>query len=138
MSATGRRGLRSEPRDGWPLDGLLVGPATTRTIRELFRKHAERGAEPQRAWDLALWSGVSPQGSGNSLDRMEQFGLVVASAPGRPGRGREYRLDRSHPLARPLEHLFAREWAMVRRRQGRLTWRREERGGEEPRSRPRP
>ena len=43
MGRTGRqrRGLRPEPEDGWPLDRLLVGVGTLRTMRELFLQDAK-------------------------------------------------------------------------------------------------
>lgn len=123
MSRIRRRGLRPEPAEGWPLDRVLVGVATTRTIRELLRKDAENPGGPQRAWDLALWTGVSPGGSAHALDRLEDAGLVVALRPERPGRATGYRLDGRHPLTAPLIHLFSSERAMVRSRSGRPTWR---------------
>lgn len=113
-----RRGLRSEPRDGWPLDSVLVGVATLRTMRELFRQCDElrkraakptAGAELLRAWDLSLWSGVTPQGSIVAMRRLAEAGLVRPLPPARPGKAVRYRLDRRHALAAPLARLFEME-----------------------------
>lgn len=119
----GRRGLRREPDGGWPLDDVLVGVATLRTIRELFRQDEEdrrevafaslRGA---RAWDLALWNGVTPQGSANSLDRLHRAGLARELPPNRPWRAHRYRVDWSHPLARPMGRLLVTERKLARSR----------------------
>lgn len=100
-----RRGLRPEPRDGWPLDGVLVGVATLRTMRELFRQLAEP-TDPPRAWDLALWSGVTPQGSIDAMDRLHSAGLVVELPPSAPHRAPAYRLDPGHVFVDPLTRLF--------------------------------
>lgn len=108
-----RRGLRRDPSGGWPLDGLLVGVGTLRTTRELFRWDGEPG--PVRAWDLALWSGVSPQGAADSLERLNRLGLLKVFPSGHPMRATAYRLDWSHPLVSPLDHLFKTERTMVPR-----------------------
>jgi hypothetical protein len=96
-----------EPMDGWPLDRILVGVATDRTIRELLRQAGWPGGSAVRAWDLSLCSGVSPQGSANTLERLHHEGLVRV-LPSDPGRARRYALV-EHPLLRPLGRLFADE-----------------------------
>lgn len=116
----GRRGLRPEPTEGWPLDRVLVGVATLRTLRELIRQDAEDGGRPPRAWDLALRSGVSAQGSANSLERLSEAGLVTELTPTRPGRAPAYRLHRTHPVVASMARLFEAERSMVA---GRPTWR---------------
>ena len=95
-----------EPIDGWPLDRILVGVATLRTIRELLRQ-ASSYDSTVRAWDLSLCSGVSPQGSANTLERLFREGLVDV-LPSDPGCARLYGLV-EHPLVQPLRNLFARE-----------------------------
>jgi hypothetical protein len=79
--------------------------ATLRTIRELTRHRY-----PLRAWDLSLQTGVSPQGSANTLSRLREFGLVEAFE-GEPGQARWFCLDSEHYLAEPLGWLFAAEWS---------------------------
>ncbi|MFQ5680362.1 MAG: hypothetical protein ACE5HP_13000 [Gemmatimonadota bacterium] len=124
MSRIRRRGLRREPPDGWPLDDLLVGVATLRTIRELFKEdHLSDHSLPPRAWDLALWSGVTPKGCANSLERLRRLGLAHAIRGRRRGEAPGFRLDWSHPLVNPLARLFAAEWRMVRPRPLRSGWR---------------
>lgn len=115
MSRTRRRRSLRDPPGGWPLDRLLVGVATLRTTRELFRQAREWPADCPRAWDLALKTGVTPQGSALSLERLHRSGLVHAVPSDRPGRADGYRLDRSHPLAKPLARLFEAERVMVPR-----------------------
>lgn len=127
MSGTRRRGLRPDPLDGWPLDDVLVGVATLRTMRELFRQHDEAPRQGPRAWDLALQSGVSAQGSADSLDRLERAGLVTALSPERPWRARGYRLERHHPLVVPMRRLFEAERSVARREERRCGWRRRDR-----------
>ena len=100
-----RIGLTRDPPGGWPLDHVLVGVATLRTIRELFCH-----GDVQRAWDLSLRTGVSPQGSANTLSRLRELGLVKAYE-GDPGQARWYCLDREHYLVEPLGWLFAAEWS---------------------------
>lgn len=114
MSRSRRRGLRREPPGGWPLDELLVGVATLRTARELFRPYHQDWCP--RAWDLALWSGVTPRGSAYSMERLHRLGLVRAFPADRPGRAPGFRLDWSHPLVTPLARLFEAERFMVHRR----------------------
>ena len=96
-----------EPMDGWPLDRILVGVATVRTIRELLRQAVSPRLYTVRAWDLSLCSGVSPQGSANTLERLYREGLVRV-VPSDPGCARRYALV-EHPLLRPLGRLFADE-----------------------------
>jgi hypothetical protein len=116
MSRIRRKGFRREPEGGWPIDEMFVGVATVRTIRELFRREAQFG-DAVRAWDLALWSGVSPQGSANSLERLERLGLVQVTFPGSAYQAKEYRLDPAHPLYGPLARLFdAERWAAQKSR----------------------
>lgn len=116
-----RRGLRAEPPEGWPLDQVLVGVATLRTLRELFR-HRAGPADPAgpaapapRAWDLALWSGVTAQGSTEAMRRLFRAELVDEVPPDRTHRAVGYRLDRSHPLVRPLSRLFELELEVSRK-----------------------
>ena len=56
---------------------------------------------------MSLCSGVSPQGSANTLDRLYREGLVSV-VPSDPGSARRYGL-KDHPLRKPLQHLFAAE-----------------------------
>jgi hypothetical protein len=70
-----------EPMDGWPLDRILVGVATVRTIRELLRQ------------------AVAPHAYREGLARV---------VPSDPGCARQYALV-EHPLLRPLGNLFADE-----------------------------
>ena len=109
-----RRGLRPEPRDGWPLDDVLVGVATLRTMRELFRQDADPELGCPRAWDLALWSGVTPQGATEAVRRLVRAQLVSEVPTDRPRRAAGYRLDRLHPLVPPLSRLFALEAGVCR------------------------
>jgi len=111
VSRIRRIGLRPDPPGGWPLDEVFVGVATLRTMREVFR---QRGYA-LRAWDAALWSGVTPQGSANSLDRLSRLGLVETIASPGPGHARSFRLAPRHPLVDPVAHLFRAERGMVRR-----------------------
>lgn len=114
--------MRWKPPGGWPLDHLLVGVATLRTTRELFRDDDEPYSSPPRAWDLALWSGVTPQGSADSMERLARLELVKVIPSGRVGYAPGFRLDRTHPLVPPLARLFEAERAMVtlaRRREAR-------------------
>lgn len=103
-----RIGLTRDPPGGWPLDNLLVGVATLRTIRELFCH-----GRALRAWDLSLRTGVSPQGSANTLARLWEAGLVEAYE-GDPGEARWFRLVDEHYLVKPLGRLFAVEWGACR------------------------
>lgn len=96
-----------EPMEGWPLDRILVGVASLRTIRELLRQAVSPHGPVVRAWDLSLCSGVSPQGSANTLERLYREGLV-GIARSDPGCARRYGLI-EHPLLHPLQHLFADE-----------------------------
>ncbi len=112
-------GLRREPPGGWPLDRLFVGVATLRTTRELFRQSQELHWEPLRAWDISLWSGVTPKGSTDSMNRLARLHLVTVVTPGtrgRPQRAPEFALDETHPLVAPLNAIFAAERSLVRRR----------------------
>lgn len=97
-----------EPLDGWPLDRILVGVATVRTLRELLGQAVSPHGHTVRAWDLSLGTGVSPQGSANSLERLRAVGLVRAF-PSDPGCAPHYGLV-EHPLLAPLQHLFQAEY----------------------------
>ena len=97
------------PAGGWPLDGLFVGVATLRTMRELFLQ-APSGSV--RAWDLALWSGVTPQGSADALERMCRAGFVQGF-PSEPGHAARFLLA-GHPLVEPMSRLFDAEAVMAR------------------------
>jgi hypothetical protein len=68
VSTIRRIGLTRDPLGGWPLDHLFVGVATLRTTRELFFQDYAL-----RAWDLALRTGVTPQGTTDSLRRLERL-----------------------------------------------------------------
>lgn len=96
-----------EPMDGWPLDRILVGVATVRTIRELLRQCVSPHGYATRAWNLSLCTGVSPQGSANTLERLYREGLVGV-LPSDPGSANWYALV-EHPLLGPLAQLFADE-----------------------------
>lgn len=100
------RGLRRVPAGGWPLNEVLVGVGTTRTIRELILHRSDTTVEALRAWDVGLWSGVSAQGAAGCLERLHRAGLVAELPPDRPWRARRYRLETDHPLYRPLARLF--------------------------------
>lgn len=115
MSKTRHRGLRREPEGGWPLDQLFVGVGTVRTIRELFRQEQEPFTSPARAWDLALWSGVTTQGTVYCLERLHRLGLARIASPGGPDRAASFRIDRSHPMYLPLARLFQAERVATRR-----------------------
>lgn len=108
------RGLRREPPGGWPLDRVLVGVGTLRTFRELALEYGRPWDGPKRAWDVALWSGVTPQGSTQCMERIHRAGLVVSLPPDRPWRARRYRLDVTHPLCPHLIRLFRAEEACSR------------------------
>ncbi len=111
-----RGGLGWEPYDGWPLDRLLVGPGTVRTIRQLFHEDRPHAPGAYRAWDLALCSGVSPQGTADALDRLWMAGLVERVCPRRSGDAASFRIDWEHPLTEALARLFWFEEAAFRRR----------------------
>lgn len=135
MAGYRRRGLGTDPVQGWPLDDVLVGVATLRTMRELFRQHEDAPREGPRAWDLALWSGVTAQGSANSLERLERAGLVTRLTRERPWRAHGYRLKRYHPLVAPMRRLFEAERSVVarsERRYRRIRRRRESEAVDEP------
>lgn len=108
-----RAGLRREPDGGWPLDQLFVGVATLRITRELFLLERGAFAGPKRAWDLALWSGVTPQGSADSLERLNRLGLVKTSSSGGARYAPTFRLDTTCPLSGPLARLFEAERRMA-------------------------
>lgn len=110
-----RMGLRRDPPEGWPLDALLVGVGTLRTLRELYRQFDRPCPEPLRAWDIALWSGVTPQGSIKAMDRIHRAGLVSVHPPDRPWRAVRYRLEPAHPLVDPLGRLFEIERSASRK-----------------------
>jgi hypothetical protein len=111
-----RRDTPWEPAGGWPLNHVLVGVGTLRTLRELYRRqHASSFPDPDpvRAWDLAQRAAVTVQGAANSLERLEEAGLVQAFPPRRHGGAARYRLDPSHPLVPPLDRLFRTERRML-------------------------
>jgi hypothetical protein len=101
-----RRGLSAAPVDGWPLDHLLVGPATLKTTRQLLHPWWIRSESAVRAWDVALWSGVTPQGSILCMERLKSAGLLRIVPPRRAGHATTYRLVDRHPLVSPLTQLF--------------------------------
>ena len=127
VSTIRRIGLSPDPSGGWPLDGLFVGVATLRTTRELFDH-----VYPLRAWDLSLRTGVTPQGSANSLVRLHRLGLVEECIND-PWEASRFRLDRGHYLFRPLADVFAAEYdacrsAFVAERRARSEAKRRRRG----------
>lgn len=101
------------PPGGWPLDEVFVGVATLRTMRELFLQAPSAHGRSVRAWDLALWSGVSVQGSANALRRLVRARLAegLVSDPGHADRF----LPTDHPLANPIARLFAAEFQECQR-----------------------
>ena len=109
-----RRGLRREPDGGWPLDRLFVGVGTLRVMREMVKLTRDFPGTPQRAWDVALWSGLTPQGAAKSLARPNHLGLVRRRRPD-PGHAPSFRLDLDYPLIGPLIDLFDAERAWCRR-----------------------
>lgn len=112
----GRRGLRPVPEGGWPLDRVLVGVGTVRTLRELVLEHGKAMGGPRRAWDVALWSGVTAQGSIGCMERLHRAGLVEELPPDRPWRACRYLPVPTHPLWPPLADLFRAERIRSRRR----------------------
>lgn len=102
----GRTSFRLNPVGGWPLDRLLVGVGTLRTMRELFHQDERWSGGSCRAWDLALWTRVTPQGASKSMKRLAREKLVRTFPSRVRGRAPTYRLIRSHPLTPPLAHLF--------------------------------
>ena len=113
VSAVRRKGLRPVPPGGWPLDDVFVGVATLRTMRELFLQAPPADGRSVRAWDLALWSGVSVQGSADALRRLVRAGLAegLVSDPGHADRFR----PADHPLVDPIARLFGAEYEVCRR-----------------------
>ncbi|MFW6088542.1 MAG: hypothetical protein ACODAB_02240, partial [Gemmatimonadota bacterium] len=103
------RGLAAAPERGWPLDGLFVGVATLRTTRQLLRRTGALRGGSVRAWDIALWSGVTPQGTRSCMERLERIGLVREVARGKSWHAATYRLAEHHPLVEPLLTLFRAE-----------------------------
>lgn len=106
---------RRGPPGGWPLDRVLVGVGTLRTMRELFHRQRGPAPNPLRAWDLALRTAVSVQGAADSLRRLEREGLLEVFPPADPGGAARYRLDAMHPLHASLAHLIETERRMVPR-----------------------
>lgn len=104
-----RRGLAATPEGGWPLDQLFVGVATLRTTRQLLRPSGALRGGSIRAWDIALWSGVTPQGTRSCMERLECVGLVRQVAPSKSWHATTYRLVERHPLVEPLLTLFRAE-----------------------------
>lgn len=101
---------------GWPLDRLLVGVGTLRTLRELIRQERREGgasAPPRRAWDVALFNDVTPQGASVIMERLHELGVVARHPPSGYGRADRYRLRRVHPLVAPMERLFEEEWRVI-------------------------
>lgn len=115
MSRGRERSNPWDPPGGWPLDRVLVGVGTLRTMRAIFHRQGGRDPDPLRAWDLALRANVSVQGAADSLQRLEREGLLEAFPPADPGGAARYRLDATHPLHRPLARLVETERRMVPR-----------------------
>lgn len=112
-------GYRRRPDGDWPLDDVLIGVKSLRTLRELMRQENQerrRPPSPRRPWDVALWCGVTPQGSAEILDRLHRLGMVERFPPSARGRARRFRLARKHPLVAPIERLFDDEWVLICRR----------------------
>lgn len=109
MSRIRRVGLTRDPPGGWPLDGILVGVATLRILRELCAR-----GDWHRPWDLHLRTGVSPQGAADSLVRLEGAGLVKAGTRNVPDEATWYGLAHDHDLVPALGDLFATEARLVR------------------------
>lgn len=102
-----RRGLSPYPVDGWPLDTLLVGVAIIRTLRQLLgTRRGPMQDRSIRAWDVALWSGVTPQGSRHCMERIADAGLLRSVAPAKSWHAATYRIECGHPLVGPLATLF--------------------------------
>jgi hypothetical protein len=110
MSKIRRIGLTPDPPGGWPLDHILVGVATLRTIREMYGRPA-----PLRPWDLSLRTGVTPQGSAYALRRLCKLGLVAEYMPREAGEAFRFGLDRDHFLFESLGWLFRAERDEVKR-----------------------
>lgn len=108
-----RRGLAATPESGWPLDQLFVGVATLRTTRQLLRPTGALRGGSVRPWDIALWSGVTPQGTRYCMERLERVGLVRQVARGKSWHATTYRLVERHPLIEPLSNLFMAERAIA-------------------------
>ena len=85
-----------------------MGVATLRTMRELFRYRYS-----VRAWDLSLRTGVTPQGSANSLERLHGLGLVEQCVSD-PWEASRFRIDSGHYLFDPLADLFQAEYDACR------------------------
>lgn len=97
-------------------------------MRELFRYRYS-----VRAWDLSLRTGVTPQGSANSLERLHGLGLVEQCVSD-PWEASRFRIDSEHYLFQPLADLFAAEYdacrsAFVAERKARSEATRRRRGG---------
>lgn len=108
-----RRGLAATPESGWPLDQLFVGVATLRTTRQLLRPTGVLRGGSVRPWDVALWSGVTPQGTTQCMERLERVGIVRQVAPAKSWHATTYRLVERHPLVEPLSTLFMAERAIA-------------------------
>lgn len=108
-----RRGLAAVPENGWPLDELFVGVATLRTTRQLLRRGRSLREGSVRPWDVALWSGVTPQGTRYCMERLFRLGLVRQVARGKSWHATTYRLVERHPLVEPLSDLFRAELAIA-------------------------
>lgn len=108
-----RRGLAAKPESGWPLDQLFVGVATLRTTRQVLRPSGALRGGSVRPWDIALWSGVTPQGTRYCMERLERVGLLRQVAPGKSWHATTYRLVERHPLIAPLSGLFMTERAIA-------------------------
>ena len=84
-----------------PLTAILGSEGHVRLLRELLRHGGELGAP-----DLAARAGLSPQHARLVLGRLVQAGVVDGLGT---GRARLYRARPAHPLAGPLDALFAAE-----------------------------
>lgn len=84
-----------------PLDEILGTTSGVRVARLL----CEHGGELS-ATTIAARVGIARQSAWTALQRLEALHLVQRVGQGRSG---SYRLNRGHPLAAPLETLFAAE-----------------------------
>lgn len=85
-----------------PLDDVLRGVASTRVLRQLIRSQREG----QTSRELAAGAKVSLSQAIQTLDRLEQVGLVSSRTI---GRAVEWRVVKEHVLTRLVEDLFTRE-----------------------------
>ncbi|MBI4545989.1 MAG: nucleotidyltransferase domain-containing protein [Gemmatimonadetes bacterium] len=88
-----------------PLDTALGRPAALRVLRVLCVHGGELSTT-----SLAARAGLTRAGAWQALTKLVELGVVEVVGQ---GRAVSYRLNRRHPLARPLEELFLAEAARV-------------------------